>query len=84
MGDHLCTCITHSGAKKGRHCGDIQLEGYLENVTDPVPLVLDLHINHDRLQKHSRRCDTAHDGGFAIQSTFFGALQRRAAPENLM
>ncbi len=84
MGDHLCTCVTHSGAKKGRHCGDIQLEGYLENVTDPVPLVLDLRITHDRLQKQSRRCDVAHDGGFALQSTFFGALQRRAAPENLM
>jgi hypothetical protein len=33
-------------------------------------------------QQHSRRCDAAHDGGFALQSTFFGALHRRAAPEN--
>jgi hypothetical protein len=76
MGDHLCTCTTHSGVKKahdwtvdqltdlfrttnhtktqhvtktrGRHCGDIQLEAYLANVSDPVPLVLDLHIAHDR------------------------------------
>jgi hypothetical protein len=37
MGDHLCTCITP-------HCGDIKLTTYLSNVTDPVPLVLDLRI----------------------------------------
>ena len=29
---------------RGQHCGDIELEGYLPNVTVPVPLVLDLHI----------------------------------------
>jgi hypothetical protein len=72
MGDHLCTCTSHSGVKKahdweveklvhlfltthhpktqhvtkrrGRHCGDLQLEAYLTNVTDPVSLVLDLRI----------------------------------------
>ncbi len=76
MGDHLCTCTAHSGAKKahnwvveqltdffrtthhtktqhvtksrGRHCGDIQLEAYLANTAGPVPLVLDLRIDHDR------------------------------------
>jgi hypothetical protein len=74
--DHLCTCTTHSGAKKshdwvvdqiddllrkthkvktqhvtknrGRHCGDVEVTTYLVNTTDPVPLVLDLHITHDR------------------------------------
>jgi transposase len=45
---------------------------------------LKIHATRMRLQKHSRRCDTTHDGGFELQSTFFGALQRRAAPENLM
>ncbi len=45
---------------------------------------LKIHVTRMRLQKHSRRCDTTHDGGFALQSTFFGALQRRAVPENLM
>ena len=81
MGDHLCTCTTHSGAKKahdwvveqlvdlfrtthhtktqhvtknrGRRCGDIQLVGYLANPADPVPLVLDLRIAHDRFGSSS-------------------------------
>ncbi len=33
----------------GQHCGYIELVGYLANATDPVPLVLDLRIDHDRL-----------------------------------
>ena len=33
---------------RGQHCGDIDLVGYLANVSDPVPLVLDLRIAHDR------------------------------------
>jgi hypothetical protein len=76
LGDHLCTCTAHSGAKKahdwavdqfadlfrtthkvktqqvvqrrGQYCGDIELAGYLANAAGPVPLVLDLHIAHDR------------------------------------
>jgi hypothetical protein len=75
LGDHLCTCTTHSGAKKdhdwtvdqfadlfrtthevkthqvvkrrGQHCGDIELAGYLANTSGPVPLVQDLRIAHD-------------------------------------
>ncbi len=31
------------------HCGDIQVAGYLGNDADPVPLVLDLRIPHDRV-----------------------------------
>ena len=78
LGDHLCTCTAHSGAKKahdwavdqlaglfrtttkvktqqvvksrGQHCGDIELVGYLSTVSGPVPLVLDLHIAHDRVE----------------------------------
>ncbi len=34
---------------RGQHCGDIELVGYLANETDPVPLVLDLRISHDRV-----------------------------------
>jgi hypothetical protein len=34
---------------RGHHCGDIELVGYLTNVTGPVSLVLDLHIAHDRV-----------------------------------
>ncbi len=77
LGDHLCTCTVHEGAKKthdwavdqladlfrtttkvktqqvvksrGQHCGDIELSGHLENAVDPVPLVLDLRIAHDRV-----------------------------------
>ena len=81
LGDHLCTCTAHSGAKKnhdwvvdqladlfrtthkvktqqvarnrGQRCGDIELAGYLANVSGPVPLVLDLHIAHDRFGSRS-------------------------------
>ncbi len=33
---------------RGQYRGDIELEGYLWNDVDPVPLVLDLRIAHDR------------------------------------
>jgi hypothetical protein len=33
----------------GQHGGDIDLAGYLVNTSDPVPLVLDLRIAHDRV-----------------------------------
>jgi hypothetical protein len=33
---------------RGQECGDIELPGYLANAADPVPLVLDLHIAHER------------------------------------
>ncbi len=34
---------------RGHPCGHIELAGYLTNETDPVPLVLDLRIDHDRV-----------------------------------
>ena len=34
---------------RGQPCGDVELTGYLANVTDPVSLVLDLRITHDRV-----------------------------------
>jgi hypothetical protein len=34
---------------RGQHRGDIDLAGYLVNETDPVSLVLDLRIAHDRV-----------------------------------
>jgi hypothetical protein len=40
---------------------------------------LKMHVTIIRLQEHSRRYDAANDRGFALQSTFFGVLQRRAA-----
>jgi hypothetical protein len=33
---------------RGQRCGDIELVGYLTNVTSPVPLVMDLRIDHKR------------------------------------
>ncbi len=37
----------------GQHCGDIELPGYLANAADPVPLVLDLRLTHDRFDSSS-------------------------------
>ncbi len=37
----------------GQHCGDIELAGYLANAADPVPLVLDLRLVHDRFGSRS-------------------------------
>jgi hypothetical protein len=34
---------------RGQDCGDIELVGYLVNETDPVSLVLELRIAHDRV-----------------------------------
>jgi hypothetical protein len=34
---------------RGHHCGDIELVGYLSNETVPVPLVMDLRIDHERV-----------------------------------
>ena len=33
---------------RGQHCGDIEIAGYLANAAGPVPLVLDLHLAHER------------------------------------
>jgi hypothetical protein len=33
---------------RGQDCGDVELVGYLADAVGPVPLVLDLHITHDR------------------------------------
>ncbi len=38
---------------RGHHCGDIELAGYLVNAADPVPLVLDLRLAHDRFDSSS-------------------------------
>jgi hypothetical protein len=34
---------------RGQDCGDVDLAGYLTNAADPVSLVLDLRITHDRV-----------------------------------
>jgi hypothetical protein len=38
---------------RGQYCGDIELAGYLANTSDPVPLVLDLRITHERFGSNS-------------------------------
>ena len=38
---------------RGQYCGDIELPGYLVNVTGPVHLVLDLRIADDRFGSSS-------------------------------
>jgi hypothetical protein len=38
---------------RGQDCGDIELEGYLVYGTDPVSLVLDLRVAHDRVDSSS-------------------------------
>jgi hypothetical protein len=48
MGTTHHTKMQHVTKNRGRHCGDIQLEAYLANAAGPVPLVLDLRIDHDR------------------------------------
>ena len=57
LGDHLCTCTAHSGAKKAHNLLNfstqrqrlIELAGYLTNATVPGPLVMNLRITHDRV-----------------------------------
>jgi hypothetical protein len=34
---------------RGQYCGDIELAGYLATAAGPVPLVMDLRIDHDRV-----------------------------------
>jgi hypothetical protein len=43
----------HVTKSRGRHCGDIELSSNLTNTTDPVSLVMDLHIDHDRFGSRS-------------------------------
>ncbi len=57
LSDLFCTThhtkTQHVTKRRGRHCGDIQLVSYLTNTTWPVPLVLDLLIDHDRFGSSS-------------------------------
>ncbi len=53
LADLFCTThkvkTQHVVKKRGQHCVDIELVGYLANETGPVPLVLDLRVAHDRV-----------------------------------
>jgi hypothetical protein len=50
------TKTQHVTKNRGRHCGDIQLLAYLVNVSNPVPVVMDLRIVHDRFGSRSDPC----------------------------
>ncbi len=45
--------ITEVIKSRGHHCGDIEFVRYLPNEVDPVPLVMDLRIVHDRFGSSS-------------------------------
>jgi hypothetical protein len=44
LGDHLCTCTTHSVAKKAHDWVVNQLVDLFHTETGPVPLILDLRV----------------------------------------
>ncbi len=50
---HKVKTQQHVTKIRGRHCGNIDLTTYLVNTVDPVPLVVDLHIVHDRFGSNS-------------------------------
>jgi hypothetical protein len=45
--------IQHITNNRGRHCGDVELAAYFANVADPLSLMLDLRIAHDRFGSSS-------------------------------
>jgi hypothetical protein len=60
LGDHLCTCTAHSGAKKAHDWAVDQITDLFRTTTKvktqqvtPVPLVLDLRITHERFGRSS-------------------------------
>jgi hypothetical protein len=44
-----------SKSERGQLCGDIEFAGYPENEAGPVPLLLDLHIAHERFGSRNKR-----------------------------
>ena len=60
---------------RGQRCGDIELTGYLVNVSGPVPLVLYLHINHDRFGSSS---DPSINGHLHYPNDLDGSLKETA------
>ncbi len=60
---------------RGQRCGDIELAGYLANVSGPVPLVLDLRIAHDRF---GSRSDPSINGHLHYPNDLDGSLKETA------
>jgi hypothetical protein len=61
---------------RGHHCGDIELAGYLTNESDPVSLVLDLRITHDRV---GRSADPTLNGHLKYPNNLDQSLNDAAA-----
>ncbi len=61
---------------RGQWCGDTELTGYLANATGPVPLVLDLHIVHDRF---GSRSDPSISGHLHYPNDWDGSLNESVA-----
>jgi hypothetical protein len=61
---------------RGQHCGDIELAGYLANEVGPVPLVLDLLIDHDRVRSST---DPTLDGHLRYPNNLDQSLNDAAA-----
>ena len=50
---HKVKTKQHVTKRRCRHCRDIEMSVYLPNSVDPVSLVLDLRITHDRFGSRS-------------------------------
>ena len=61
---------------RGQRSGDIELAGYLANAVGPVPLVMDLHITHDRFGSSS---DPSINGHLHYPNDLDGSLNEAAA-----
>ena len=61
---------------RGQRCGDFELTGYLANEEGPVPLVLDLHIVHDRFGSST---DPSINGHLHYPNVLDGSLNETAA-----
>ncbi len=57
---HKVKTEQHMTKSRGRHCGDIEVTSHLPDVSDPVSLVLDFHITHDRFGSISDPSFNAH------------------------
>jgi hypothetical protein len=66
----------HVVKSRGQHCGDIELAGYLDNESGPVPLVLDLRIAHERVGSST---DTNLNGHLKYPNNFDQSLNDTSA-----
>jgi hypothetical protein len=67
--------------RRGQRCGDIELSVYLENTGGAVPLVLDLHITHDRFGSSS---DPSRNGRLHYPNNLDGPINEVRPPPNVI